>query len=215
MRKGFSLLETLVVITIISILAGILLPVLAGSKKSAYRGDDMSKLRQMSVAASLYEDRYGEFPLSTSQLVSTGLVPPELCASMRDSTSEGLANMLAKFSSRRYAGPEQAGAAPYKSSFIGLGEFGLAPSAFRDYVLTGPNAGWLIDVTESIKTEIPTPTQWEGNYRRLTMEGSVITRQHKDYQCYNDGERKPCRMSVLLFVDPNPHFEELQRSSSQ
>lgn len=215
MKHAFTLVETLVVIAIIAILAGLLLPVLASSKKVAFRGDDMSKLRQMSIAATLYEERYGEFPLSTTQLVGTDLVPPELCASMRDPTTEGLANQVAKFNRMRTMSPDTEDTIPYKSTFVGLGEFGLAQSVFRDYVLTGPNAGWLIDATESERTGFPTPSAWNGRYRRLTIDGAVITRQHQDYQCYNGGKRESCRMSVLLFVDPNPHFEELQRLSSQ
>ncbi len=213
--KGFSLIETLVVISIISVVSGIMLPVLVNSKKSAVKTDDLSKLRQIGQAAAMYENQFGDFPLRTTQLVSAGMVPAELCVSSLDRSEKGIANDLADFTNKKLAALGQISTAPYKNSFIGLGDFGMNNQVVDEYVATGPAAGWLVDATDSQKTEWPTPTQWKGRYRRLTMEGSVVVRNHEDYQCYNDGKRMPCRMSVLLFVDPNPIFAELQKSDDQ
>jgi prepilin-type N-terminal cleavage/methylation domain-containing protein len=215
MKRAFTLLEALVTIGIIAILAGILLPVLVASKRSAIKTDDLSKLRQMGLAAAMYEDRFGEFPLSASQLVSNGMVPPELCASMRDASRAGIANDLAVFTNRKFADYEKIPIAPYKSSFAGLAEFGMGQPIMRNYVLTGPAPGWLIDATDSNKELWPTPSQWSGTYRRLCIDGSVVVRQYKDYQCYNNGKTEPCRMPVLLFVDPSPYFAELQKSNDR
>jgi prepilin-type N-terminal cleavage/methylation domain-containing protein len=214
-KRGFSLMETIVVISIISVASGIMLPVLVGGKKSAHRTDDISKLRQLGQAAAMYEAQYNEFPLSTRELVSAGMIPAAMCSSKMDITEKGIGNELATFTNRKMPTYAQIPETPYKNSFIGLGDFGMPHQVMDEYVLTGPGAGWLVDATESEKTEWPTPTQWKGTYRRLTTEGAVITRKHQDYDCFSDGDRKPCRMSVLLFVDPNPYFEELQKSHDQ
>lgn len=69
-QRAFSLIELLVVILIISILAGLLLPVLAGGKEKAKRTACRSNLRQLIIAAHLYaEDHQGKLP---SGLADTG-----------------------------------------------------------------------------------------------------------------------------------------------
>ena len=95
---------------------------------------------------------------------------------------------------------------------MGLGEFALGTSVYKKYVASGVNPGWLVDVTMSKQGMFPDPAQWEGKYNRLLADGSVVTRDHKDFQCYDSGKIRPCRMSVLLFVDPSDKFAELQKS---
>src|SRR5438128_6609678 len=53
---GFSLVELLVVITVIAALAALLLPTFARSKASAYRLKCLSNLRQLGLAAHMYWD---------------------------------------------------------------------------------------------------------------------------------------------------------------
>jgi len=53
--RGFSLIELLVVITIISILAGILFPVFAQARNAAYQTVTMSNIRQIGIASEMYE----------------------------------------------------------------------------------------------------------------------------------------------------------------
>ena len=69
-RKGFTLIEMLIVIVVIAILALIVIPRLLGAgrraKESALRGD----LQQLRNAIQQFEADCGDFPLTLDQLVA-------------------------------------------------------------------------------------------------------------------------------------------------
>jgi len=60
-RRAFSLIELLVVISIVAVLTAMLLPALGRAKQAAKRSQCSSNLRQMGLAVALYLDEYGRY----------------------------------------------------------------------------------------------------------------------------------------------------------
>lgn len=64
-KRGFTLIEMLVVIAIIGLLAGLLLPALAAARRAARRTKAKAEAHQITTAWKAYLDDYRKFPTAT------------------------------------------------------------------------------------------------------------------------------------------------------
>jgi len=72
-RRGFTLVELLTVITIVAVLAAVLFPILVNAKKSAKRAQCQSNLRQIGQAFETYvSDNGGCYPNTNNQYLWAG-----------------------------------------------------------------------------------------------------------------------------------------------
>ena len=68
-RQAFTLVELLVVMTIIGLLVAILLPAINAAREAARRAQCINKLRQLSIAVADFEATFGSYPLCSDSSV--------------------------------------------------------------------------------------------------------------------------------------------------
>jgi type IV pilus assembly protein PilA len=85
--KGFSLIELLIVVTIILIIAAIAIPNLMRSKSQANETSAIESLRALNESALLYSNTYGGYPHALSDLgpAAGGAAPTSTSADLIDS----------------------------------------------------------------------------------------------------------------------------------
>ncbi len=82
-RKGFTLIELMIVVAIIAIIAAIAIPNLLGAKKSANEASAISSLRTLSTVCEQYRNRNGTYPATLNALATQGYIDNVLGAGVK------------------------------------------------------------------------------------------------------------------------------------
>ncbi len=177
-RFGVTLLELLVVVTVILIVVSVTAPVFMRAKRSAKNAQSISNLRQCGIAASMYMEQNDQPPRGCPQLVSAGMIPKELCSALNDPYDLGMANVIVQEIATdvpRYA----EFSTTYKNSYIGPREYDTPTKFFALVMDECENPGWLADLTggdeKNLESSLATR---RGTYYRLMIDGSVRKAQH-------------------------------------
>jgi type II secretory pathway pseudopilin PulG len=195
--RALTLMELLVVFAIVLVLVGILTPVLARARRGAEVTSNISKMQQLGHAYSLYVEQCGDIPLSASDLQAVANLPESVYLSRLDAVKGGLGNALCQ--TNLY--PERH-CSTFPRSFVMYSDFGGRAWALKKDVLSEPVAGWLIDGSDLQRGDFRIPT-WSGTYRRLTTEGSVVTRHIEPIRRVNsDGYPFTALHHYLFLCDP-------------
>lgn len=180
-RRGYTLIEILVVLGILVVLFAVLLPVLISAKDRSKSARALSDLHQLGLAANLYHEQKERWPLGTPDLVNAGLAPSTLAVSVRDPSPRGQANDLVlgfAHDSNLYKGRETS----YRRTYVGLYDYGHAYRDFERHIENQPAAGWLVDCVDFDLRHMGFATDRRPTtYRRLTLESSVVPRRYDSF----------------------------------
>src|SRR5262245_4299603 len=72
-RRGLTMIELLVAMTIIGILIGLLLPAVQAARSAANRVSCKNNLHQLAIAALSFHDAHGKFPAGGHATVNVGI----------------------------------------------------------------------------------------------------------------------------------------------
>ena len=120
MFRAFSIIELLIVMTIIAVLAAIVFPVLASSKKKATEPVDISNMRQIYMAIVMYEDDHSTSAPASLVLAESYVDSPQLFASSGDIIGTPYAD---NFWPAHALVPCEGGTSPFKISYGYLRSF--------------------------------------------------------------------------------------------
>jgi len=205
-HRGITLIEVIVTLAIILVLAAILLSTFNSAKGKANSTSDISKMKQLGAAGALYNETYGEFPMSTIPLVQLKMVQNELVASNLDPFPRGLANYVCEDPINNLD-PKPGYSTVYKRSFIGPAEFAVPEFAFNKFVKGKEGSGWLIELSTARAGQKfkggELIMQRVGPYKRLLFDTSVVIRQARDVIVMDDGKPASFRNGQMFFTD-NP-----------
>ncbi len=149
--KGFTLIELLVVVAIISLLASQLLPALGKAREKAKRTQCISNLSQISKAAIMYADSYGQrWPLdsgNTANILWAGALVPPIYQHYGKLLETGFMPKEAKsfycLSAKNYT---------YNDPSTGIQNLGITNQTTRcTYWFRGPNHGAPTKIDDNVK----------------------------------------------------------------
>lgn len=164
--RGFTLIEVLVVMVIISILAALLFPAFTQAKIRAFEATENSNLHQLGLAHDLYvADHDDQTPGASVPVIGAKYAPPIVASSPLDPFPLGWANEMRS--------PGQ-GRTAYKDSFVALRD--CAGEMFFDDYRVSKNGGWLISAGIQLARHGVDVCLKPVPFKRLTFAGGLVRR---------------------------------------
>ncbi|MDX2065086.1 MAG: type II secretion system protein [Fimbriimonadaceae bacterium] len=168
MKRGFSLVEVLIVVAVLIAVFALLLPVLSEAKDRAKHSESIAELRQLAVAASIYADDRIEVPPSAGVLIDAGLIPVAVANNSNDRSAKGIAT---EYRENRFP----AASNRHRTSYISIRDAVGEPILRQVY--EERMAGAFIDVTYTRPiTPGSKPLAVEGAYYRVLADTAVVRR---------------------------------------
>ena len=168
--QAFTLVELLVVLALISMLAGLLFPVIARSRRRAREAVCISNMRQIGMAFHMYQQDYdGGRPLQLYYLVPTYISSSSLLICPTDTTKDyaylnwGMMNNQPMW--------------PFHQSYD---YFNPSSAQWKFMEERGPRSGFVVDRLHGDIIGGNSPEKapfYAGHTIRLDMDGSVVTRE--------------------------------------
>lgn len=183
--KGITLIETIVLSLIFAILCSVVLPLIGRSLDEGKKVSDLSNLRQLGKAFSLYSSDYDAVQYDIDVLVASGHAPKAVLTSTKDGFSKGVARQIRRMiDTSKWRQREDAKKGIDRSfhrSFASLNDFGYdAPQAIK-MIAGEPRFGWCINPSYITGVDSAEMQHWKGYYQRLLPDGSVMTSQVKQF----------------------------------
>jgi len=183
--KGITLIETIVLSLIFAILCAVVLPLIGRSLDEGRKVSDLSNLRQLGKAFSLYSSDYDAVQYDIDILVASGHAPKSILTSTKDGYSKGVARHIRRiFDPSKWRQRDDARKGIDRSfhrSFASLNDFGYdSPQAVK--MIAGESRfGWCINPSYIAGVDSAEMLYWKGYYQRLLPDGSVMTSLYKHF----------------------------------
>ncbi len=207
---AFTLIELLVVISIVALLIAILLPVLSSARESARSTSCSSNLRQMGIAASVYEQQYEIYPIVYQDTAGLPLATQPYAYRywqyyLLDSMEPA----------RRLQIDRAGGAASAETSELMTPEAFRCPSAEYNPIPYSVNefsyaANWFVG-SDSL---LPLPVAFQDlNDHQATRLDSIVSASETIHKI--DALRPPVLRFVAQFSPTNPQFVEFRHGGQR